>query len=288
MKAAFAIRWTVGEVSAHGFDALRLSILGAAGAFGPDTPLAVVVNSIAPKEARRRVGQLDCDVEWLSAQEVPACLAPFLDREMAEGVAWKFRPLRLFPERFEIALDNDCILWRIPPTIAAWREEIPARCLIAADVKPAFGAFASITGPEPRNTGIRGFPPGYDLGSSLAAVLREHPIPLRSELDEQGLEAAALDRGHKAVIVPTREVTICSPFWPHEPRLGSSGAHFVGLNAHNLPWRWYDRPATDCVVENYAALKPEICRRIDAACRTGGLCGKAVPEIGEAAGLRGG
>jgi hypothetical protein len=183
-----------------------------------------------------------------------------MDQEMAEGVAWKLAPLRVFEDRFELSLDNDCILWAVPPAIKAWLEEEPPRCLIAADVKTAFGVFTDLTRPEPRNTGIRGLPPGYDLGAALEAVLQEHPLPLRSELDEQGLQAVALDRGRPAHIVSTDDVTICSPFWPQQPRLGRCGAHFVGLNASDLPWRYYGRKATDCVRENWLRPRPEIAR----------------------------
>ncbi|MDZ5696470.1 hypothetical protein [Chelativorans sp. M5D2P16] len=109
--------------------------------------------------------------------------------------------------------------------------------------------------------GIRGLPPGYDLGEALQTVLRDHPLPLRSELDEQGLEAVALDREKPAHIVPTEEVTICSPFWPQQPYLGRAGAHFVGLNARHLPWTWYGRPASECVAENWLERRPEVCRK---------------------------
>jgi hypothetical protein len=214
------------------------------------------------EEARRRTGPVPDRLTWLPAGETPAFLARFLDGRMAEGVAWKFAPLRVFPDRFELALDNDCILWDVPAAVKAWRREKPPRCLIAADVKAAYGAFAKVTRPEPRNTGIRGLPPGHDLGAALEAVLKEHPFPLRSELDEQGLQAVALDRGRPARVVSTDEVTICSPFWPQQPRLGRAGAHFVGINARQLPWSYYDRPATECVAENWRMHRPEICRRI--------------------------
>lgn len=262
MSAAggFGIRWTVGDVSALGFEALRLSIRGAARAFGLDVPMAVVVNSIQVEEARQRTGPVPGQVDWLPACDAPDFLRPFLDRQMAEGVAWKLAPLRVFPDRFELALDNDCILWDIPEAVKAWRLEKTPRCLIAADVAPAFGAFAEVTRPEPRNTGIRGMPPGYDLGAALAEVLGKHPFPLHSELDEQGLQAVAFDLGRPAHIVSTEDVTICSPFWPQQPYLGRVGAHFVGLNARTLPWTYYGRPASECVAENWAKHWNALCR----------------------------
>jgi hypothetical protein len=254
------IRWTVGDVSDLGFEALRLSVWGAARAFGFDAAFAVVVNSVPLETARRRAGPMPEGVEWLPAGDAPACLDAYLDDAMAEGVAWKLAPPRIFPDRFELALDNDCILWDIPEAVKAWRREEHPRCLIAADVQPAFGVFAEVTRPEPRNTGIRGMPPGYDLGAALAEVLGKHPFQLRSELDEQGLQAVAFDLDRPAHIVSTEDVTICSPFWPQQPHLGRVGAHFVGLNARSLPWSYYDRPASECVAENWSKHRAELHR----------------------------
>lgn len=263
--ADVGVRWTIGDVSPAGFEALRLSLHGALQVFGPSARYAVCVNTIPVDEVRRRTGDVPAAVEWLAASGVPEVLRPFLDTGMSEGVSWKFAPLRLFPDRHEISLDNDCILWQLPPTIARWFDEHPARCLIAADVTTAFGVFTPFTRPDPRNTGIRGMPPGFDIGAALARVLAEHALPLRSELDEQGLQAVAFDLDATACVVPTSEVSICSPFWPHRPVLGSAGAHFVGLNSRALPFDHYDRPGTEWVLENWRRHLPELHRRVGLA-----------------------
>ncbi len=256
------LRWTIGDVSPPGFEALRLSVWGAWRLFGPAARYAVVVNGLSPEAARARAGAVPDAVEWRPAGGLPEILRAHLDAGMAEGVAWKFAPLRCFPDRYELALDNDCILWGRPAALDAWLDEGEPRCLVAADVTPAFGAFAGLTRAEPRNTGIRGLPPGHDLAAALRAVLERHPVPLRSELDEQGLQVVALDQGRPAHVVPVAEVTICSPFWPHVAELGRSGAHFVGLNARDLPWTYYDRPATACVLENWRRHRPALYRRV--------------------------
>jgi len=256
------LRWTIGDVSSRGFEALRLSIWGAQAAFGGEIRMAVVVNSLDVEEAKSRTGDVPSQVEWLPAGGPPDVLTDFLDKDMAEGVAWKLAPLRVFPDIHELSLDNDCILWSIPPAISAWIEEEEPRCLIAADVKLALGAFTQFTRPEPRNTGIRGLPPHHDLAAAFARVLAEHPTKLRSELDEQGLQALAFDLDRRAHVVPTEDVSICSPFWPHQQNLGRHGAHFVGLNAHRLPWSHYDRPASEWVAEHWDAHRPELYRRV--------------------------
>ncbi len=265
MTRPLGVRWTIGDVSPYGFEALRLSVWGAWRLFGPEAHYAVIVNALSPEEARRRTGPVPDAVDWRPAGALPGFLHDHLDGGMAEGVAWKFAPLRCFPDRYELSLDNDCILWNLPDAMRAWLEEAEPRCLIAADVTLAHGAFTALTREEPRNTGIRGLPPGYDLGAALREVLARHPVPLRSELDEQGLQVVALDLGRLAHVVSTADVSICSPFWPKTPELGRVGAHFVGLNARALPWTYYDRPATDCVIENWNRHRAELHRRVGLA-----------------------
>jgi hypothetical protein len=135
--------------------------------------------------------------------------------------------------------------------------------VMAEDVRPCFGQFAPLCGPEPRNSGIRGIPPGFDLEGALREILNESPIVLSSELDEQGLQAAALNRKSAMLVVTVDEVTICSPFPPHVPYLGRCGAHFVGLNAKHLPWEFEDKPAVEYITENWNAHKYVISQRID-------------------------
>lgn len=257
------VRWTIGDVSPRGFEALRLSLHGAARVFGPEAAYVVYVNSLALDEARARTGPTPQGVEWRSApREPPAVLRRHLSPAMAQGVAWKFAPLRAFDDRHELALDNDVILWALPPTLEQWLAYERPAPLLAEDVAPAHGAFALLCGPEPRNTGIRGLPPGFDLAQALARVLQRHPAALESELDEQGLQVAALSQTGAPLVVRTEQVTICSPFHPHQPHLGRAGAHFVGLNAREIPWRYYDRPATEVRIEHWERLRSELYARV--------------------------
>lgn len=258
-----AVRWTIGDVSPRGFEALRLSVWGAWRLFGPAADYVVCVNTVPPGEARARAGPLPDGVRWFAATAdlVPAFLRARLDAEMAEGVAWKFAPLRLFPDRHELSLDNDCILWDLPAGLRAWLDAGDA-CLLAEDVRACFGRFADLCGPEPRNSGIRGLPPGLDLEAALRAVLAARPGLLTSELDEQGLQVAALSRTRPPHVVTVEEVTICSPFPPHLPHLGRCGAHFVGLNAHHFPWSLHGRPAEDHIRAHWERHRPALYARV--------------------------
>ncbi|HEU5067995.1 MAG TPA: hypothetical protein VFT61_07420 [Sphingomicrobium sp.] len=257
------IRWTIGDVADEGFEALRLSLWGADRLFPPDAGFHVCVNTISVDEAKHRTGDVPERVQWRSiSREVPHVLEPFLDGTMSEGTAWKFIPLLLDRGVRELAIDNDLILWELPLAIRRWMED-PEGTLVAADVTPAHGQFAEQCGPEPRNSGIRGTPANFDYEAAIRSVLADNPVKLRSELDEQGLQIAALSRCGVPYVVPVEDVSICSPFPPHSPELGRCGAHLVGLNTRNLPWDFQGRPAREVRLEHWRRHRPELYRLVD-------------------------
>lgn len=183
------IRWTIGDVSRRGFESLRLSIWGAWGIFGSEADYWVCVNTISVDHARQLVGSVPDVVTWRAADShLPDCLRTrFLDEGLAEGVAWKLAPLRCFPERRELSLDDDVILWELPDALAAWLvDDSPERCLLAEDMVPDLGQFASVCEGRALSSGIRGLPAGFDLEQRLGVVL-----------DEQGLQARHRDQ-HRA------------------------------------------------------------------------------------------
>ncbi len=257
-----AIRWTIGDVAPRGFEALRASAWGAFRLFGSAARYRVYVNTLAVDDARARCGELPEAIEWCAAE---ARLAPWLaravDRGMAEGVAWKLVPLRAFPDDHELALDNDVILWDVPPAVRDWLDG-RARFVLAEDVRACFGRFAALCGERPLNSGVRGLPPGFDLEAALAGVLERAPGLLVSELDEQGLQVAALLASGEAAAVDREDVTICSPFPPHVPHLGRTGAHFVGLNTRRLGFEFCGRAAETVRAEHWDAHAAEVARRV--------------------------
>jgi hypothetical protein len=262
MRRELGLRWTIGDVSERGFEALRLSLFGARRIFGPAASYVVCVNTIPVALARAKTGAVPPEVVWRDTTgELPGFLRRRLDTGMAEGVAWKLAPVRLFPDRYELSLDNDCVLWEIPDEVRRWLYGEPG-ALVAEDVRACFGRFADLCGEAPRNLGMRGLPPGFDFEAALARLLEERPGPLASELDEQGLQLAALSRLGRLYVVGVSEVTICSPFPPHLPYLGRAGAHFVGLNARRLGWSLEGRPAEEHTLESWLRLRGEVYARV--------------------------
>jgi hypothetical protein len=269
--AGIGVRWTVGDVSREGFQALQLAVWGARRVFGAEAEYCICVNSLPLEEAKARTGPLPAGVGWREASgTLPDFIRAAVDEGMAEGTAWKFDPMQVFPDRWSISFDNDCILWSMPESVRRWLEAGDReRCLIAADVATYHGIFTELAGMEPRNSGIRGIPPGFDLEGVFRRILRESPAKMRSETDEQGLQVAAASYRSAPVVVSVEEVSICSPFPPHLPDPGRNGAHFVGLNARALPWKYYDRPASELVREHWRRHRPGIAARVGAPVGSG-------------------
>lgn len=253
------IRWTVGDVSTAGFEALQLSVWGMWRLFGTNAQYVVCVNTIPVRQAIESTGEIPSEVRWIDAGGlVPDWLGAHVSSEMAEGVAWKLAPVRSFPDRYELSLDNDVVLWELPAAIERWL--LSGRlesCLLAADLKPALGQFATLGQDRALNSGILGLPPGFDLETRLRDTLAESGVRLQSELDEQGLQAATLLRTTLRV-VDTDDVSICSPFPNHQQHLGRCGAHFVGLNPKRSPWILEGRFAHEVIGEFWQARKSRL------------------------------
>lgn len=278
------VRWTVGDVSARGWEALRLSVWCAVRLFGVDAEYAIVVNTVGLERARELAGELPAVVLWVevTAAEMPGWLRPHLvgagsgsTAAMSEGTAWKLLPVRMFAGMHELSLDNDCVLWDVPRAMRAWMD-VDDRTLMAADTERCLGQFQGDARVAVAiNSGIRGLPPEFDLEDALRASLLEKPgVVLTSELDEQGLQAAALHRDGPALVVGLDEVSICSPFWPRNPELGRCGAHFVGLNSRHIPWDYFDRPGDEVRREHFDRHRAEL------YWRAGLEMGPALPMVG--------
>ena len=257
------IRWTIGDVNPEGFEALQLSIYGAWSLFGSRACYQVCVNSVGVSQARQQTGELPVEVEWreVSRADLPEFLR--LGHTVAEGTGWKFCPLRAFERIPELALDNDCILWSVPPALERWLQGASAG-LIAEDVRPHFGCFASRCGLAPRNSGIRGLAPEFPFEQVLGELMREGR-QLLTEGDEQGLQVACLQARGEPQVVPVSDVAICSPFPPHGQALGQCGAHFVGLNTKHFGWTYYGQDPVQLTRAYWRHIQPALLEKLPGA-----------------------
>jgi hypothetical protein len=54
------------------------------------------------------------------------------------------------------------------------------------------------------------------------------------------------------------EVSICSPFWPHQQEPGTSGAQSVALNAKRIRWNYYGEPGDIVLRRHWDAHRPAL------------------------------
>jgi len=260
--APLGVRWVVGDATELLLESLRLSIHGAVRAFGPRARYVVCVHTITVAAARRRMGDVPDVVDFRDVTyEIDPRVRGYLDDGMAQDVGWKLTPMRLFDDRHELSLEPECVLWSVPRAIDAWLAD-PEGCLLAEDVRPGYGRFAALCGPEPRSSRIRGVPPSFDLGREVETILAREGDCLRSRLDEQGLEIAAVTRQRRTHLVPLAEVPICSPFPPHALEIGTCGARFVGLDARCQPWSLAGRAASELVRDHFARCRAALYRHV--------------------------
>lgn len=99
------VRWTAGDVSPYGFEALSASVRAACARFGGEADYVICVNSVSGDEAKRRLDRLPANVIWrpMSKRHVSNWIRNFVDPALAEELAWKFAPVRIRPLRSRTA-----------------------------------------------------------------------------------------------------------------------------------------------------------------------------------------
>jgi hypothetical protein len=168
---------------------------------------------------------------------------------------WKYCPPRLAPDRHEVIIDNDLLIYKRINKIDEFLTG--DRVMMCQDSFKAQGKFTLLFGLRERfNAGLIGLPPHYDIASLM---LREWIINGRhdpmGDLDEQGLITYIL-KNSNPLVIPLSELAIIHPWGfcrnadydpvrniniPNPIQLSYSdfkGAHFVRLN-HDFHYSYY-------------------------------------------------
>lgn len=173
------VRMTAGGVmSAWKLELTMIAMLGATNVFPEDHRVLCLTNldDDAANILRAEAGALGWECRSMTAGEFPRVLMGPSRR----GGWWKFAPPRLAPDEDELWIDNDIVLWNMPPAIRDWKNS--GSVLMAgttyytampqsihkmyprrhdygsfnAEVKHLLGNDTSL------NSGFIGFPAGYD------------------------------------------------------------------------------------------------------------------------------
>lgn len=220
-----AVRWNIGAGSEEGDQALRQSIACWRREFKEDCHYAVCYNSRNTPIVPDWVACYSQE-KWITSLPLPPT-----------GPAWKLYPARLFDNMHELVIDNDVVITSIPPLIEKWLSQGGLLCSQA--YKRNYGQFDNRV---PKNvlinSGILGFPPGFDFHQEIVRMIREVGLKSwESHFCEQGCVASIFsEQGYTQLSLD--DISVGVP--EEEFKIGRHGIHFVGLNAtHSAWWRQY-------------------------------------------------
>lgn len=209
------VRWTIGPVSANGFECLARSIDKFRRLY--DIEPIVCHNSIPSEEIDFL---LSLGVR-LYCQDTQADLSV---RPM--GVSWKLYPPRLTFDRHELFIDNDLVIEQHIPEIDQFFQG--RKTLLLEGESRNYGAFdRHVPLNQNINSGVFGLPPGFDFKKHVDFLVQnweENCNTSSKTFDEQGVVAAAL-LTEPHLIIPRTILTNCEVHY--RP---AAGMHFVGLN----------------------------------------------------------
>lgn len=272
MKPLF--RWTCGPCLQQGLDILIESINRTTSALNFDQFDWMIcyngLNSDQLSFIERAIGNRNIILEpqnWIDCAIPDQCNSPIRSDGSFEwngntcgGTLWKVAPARKKIETHEIVMDNDIIMLKAIPMI----EEFLAgdKVMILEEPIRFYGFYDSFFGNDLPflNSGLMGFPPGYDYGAALRQKWEEKtewsqeqnkniPHFNISQADEQGLLMLTL-RDQPNIRIPVEYVREVLGKDYNKKITGSEYAiHFTQANRmpHHHCWHQYQQIINEAV-----------------------------------------
>ena len=255
------VRWTFGETKARETSPQAFDMLGCSMRFMrvvlPNADLAICHNNAS----REGLSRLSTMAEENGARLVDASdlLPSELRNVRVKNSWWKYAPARLAPSRYEIVMDNDVVLWSVPPTL---RKAIGANQLVALTdgAGQFYGDFlGEVKGLQPDlrlNAGLLGMPPDFGIELKTLGSVRLSDF----FHSEQGFAALSYIRyAGKKCLIPLMEVPQLNAVDVSAETLVAShhGGHFCGCSyGHFNFWeRKYSREVKAKLSYNEANCK---------------------------------
>jgi hypothetical protein len=248
-------RWTVGGCIRQGLEILEESVFRTMKALGQNNFDWMICYNDLDKEAldfleyivQRRPIEL-VEQRWADCPIPDVCWSPNVDGRIevdgkkCGGTMWKVCPARMRLNAHEIVMDNDLVLLRKPPVLDEFLSsnktlvlEEPIRFYGKENGSPYDDL---IPQGENLNSGLMGYPPGYNFGEEILNVWEDTGrFKKHSQADEQGLLMVTL-RSHPNLRVTAREIK--EPIAKAEPKIVGDeyGIHFVQSNRSNNHRTW--------------------------------------------------
>lgn len=195
-------RWTCGSCLQQGLDILAESIDRTIAALGEDRFDWMIcyngLNSDQLMFIKNAIGSRPIMLEsqdWVDCAIPDQCNSPVRSDGSFEwngnrcgGTLWKVAPARKRIETHEIVMDNDIVMLKTIPAIEEFLEATDKVMILEEPIR-FYGVYDKyFDGPPYLNSGLMGFPPGYDFAAALRQKW-EDKIPQfnLSQADEQGL-----------------------------------------------------------------------------------------------------
>lgn len=159
-------------------------------AFAGSARMAVSVHSVPVACVRERVG-FRAQATWLQVdRDLPVFVRRHVETTMAEGFAWRFAPLRVFPGLCEVTLATGCAVAPFARHLGRWATAPgQRRCVMARGRGGADGVLT-----------LRGVPASFDVEVALSESLCGMGL-LQTAEDVAEVEVAMLSAGEPPIVL---------------------------------------------------------------------------------------
>lgn len=248
-------RWTVGPCIQQGFDILTESVKKTTQVLGDSFDYMICYNGIKDVSILEQVVlgtsvrlyeqtwdhvPIDESMRYVNSETGTEFNH---DGNIVGGSFWKVVPPRMRMETHEIVMDNDMILLDYLPQIKDFLNS--NKVLILEEPIRFYGRFSRIIpNNDCLNSGLMGYPPGYDFGESIKQVWEENWKHTNlTQADEQGLLMATLSKEPNIRIKKTDIVEFLARDFMQSVTGLEKGLHFVQSNKlpNHRAWVQYNK-----------------------------------------------
>lgn len=249
-------RWTVGSCLPQGLDVLAESIVQTTAALGIDRFDWLICHNGLNQDnlafLRSAIGDKPITLfeqDWAACPVDDVCQTPHREDGSLEwngnkcgGTMWKVCPPRVRMETHEIVMDNDIVILKRLPQIEEFLKATDLALVLEEPIR-FYGRYDRLfgAGGPYLNSGLMGFPPGYDFASAIRRVWEANGrLQKISQADEQGLLTYTLSRIPSHRIKPSQMKEVLARDFQSRIVGDEDAIHFTQVNRIPMHRAWRD------------------------------------------------
>lgn len=252
-------RFTVGNCLQQGLEILAESIKKTTAALGIDQwDWMICYNGLDPDQVEflhRTVGDLPIvlfEQHWSTCPVEDEAQSPRRADGSLEwngnhcgGTMWKVCPARMRMETHEIVVDNDIVILKKFPEIDKFLSTKNMTLVLEEPIR-FYGRYNELfgAGGPYLNSGLMGFPPGYDFGAAIRRTWEANgKFTKISQADEQGLLTYTLSRLPSHRVKPSQMNEVLARDFKARVTCKEEAIHFTQANriGSHRSWRDYKK-----------------------------------------------